>query len=605
MNCNAKGDSHQLESSATLALKILSCESLVCENNNLVKKVWFKNEPTSYEYTYNPTHTVKDVTDNQGRKFSYSYDVGNRLTKATDQTNSGYGNYPVRLDYDGVSNLPELRAGSDSTITYSYNEVDNLIGIDLTGGSADEVVFDYDKASRRTAIGTPGSTSTIKYDPASRITKWTNVTASETQTVDYTHDANGNTLSADQTEYTYDDLNRLKTWYDLDTDTTTTYSYDSVGNLTTVKENGSTVKSFTYNGADQISSSGYSYDDNGNLTADSDHNYSWDGDNRLTSVVDKSTSQTIASYTHDYMGRRISATDSSGNTTFFHYDGWNVVAESNQAGQITARYYYNTNEQITAMKRGGSMYYYQKNAHGDVVSLTDASGNIVNEYRYDPWGKVLGSTETVENPYLYAGYRYDEDTELYYLRARYYSPGSFRFLSKDSVKGDIRAPQTLNPYTYVKNNPVNLVDPTGEDWRTIGIASVGAVAAVAGVAALVAGAPVLGLGVGAWGAISLASSALGASTTMYSWSLGETPEIVAGPSLLMSVASGIPVFGVPFAVGSAGWEMANHGLEWNPAGPGINYSGTSYVGRTGGHREGGSKRGGSPKYTHKRDRFKS
>lgn len=50
------------------------------------------------------------------------------------------------------------------------------------------------------------------------------------------------------------------------------------------------------------------------------------------------------------MGRRISAATSD-TTTYFHYDGWNVMAESNENGEITANYYYGTNGQIQAMKK--------------------------------------------------------------------------------------------------------------------------------------------------------------------------------------------------------------------------------------------------------------
>src|SRR3989337_2706736 len=113
------------------------------------------------------------------------------------------------------------------------------------------------------------------------------------------------------------------------------------------------------------------------------------------------------------------------------------------------------------MTRGANTYYYQYNAHGDVVSLTNSSGQVVNTYEYDPWGKVLSSNEQVSNPYRYAGYRYDETTGLYYLQKRYYKPEILRFLTKDLYPGDLRNPQTLDFYNYVKNNPINYVDPTG------------------------------------------------------------------------------------------------------------------------------------------------
>ncbi len=66
------------------------------------------------------------------------------------------------------------------------------------------------------------------------------------------------------------------------------------------------------------------------------------------------------------------------------------------------------------------MYYYLTNGHGDVVQIVDENGNIVNSYNYDEWGNILNQTEQISNPIKYAGEYYDEESGLYYLRARYY-----------------------------------------------------------------------------------------------------------------------------------------------------------------------------------------
>jgi len=114
------------------------------------------------------------------------------------------------------------------------------------------------------------------------------------------------------------------------------------------------------------------------------------------------------------------------------------------------------------MNRGGNTYYYQYNAHGDVVSLTNSSGQVVNAYTYDPWGKILSETETVENSYLYAGYRYDEETGLYYLQHRYYDSEICRFLTQDyESSGKLNHPQSLNSYVYCYDNPVLFSDYDG------------------------------------------------------------------------------------------------------------------------------------------------
>jgi RHS repeat-associated protein len=111
------------------------------------------------------------------------------------------------------------------------------------------------------------------------------------------------------------------------------------------------------------------------------------------------------------------------------------------------------------MTRGGATYYYQTNAHGDVIALTDSAGAVVNTYTYDPWGKVLTSTGTVSNPLRYAGYYYDDSTGLYYLSHRYYDPQTSRFITVDPASY-----VTGERYTYAGDNPTSLTDPTGLSW---------------------------------------------------------------------------------------------------------------------------------------------
>jgi RHS repeat-associated protein len=114
-----------------------------------------------------------------------------------------------------------------------------------------------------------------------------------------------------------------------------------------------------------------------------------------------------------------------------------------------------------SMTRGGQTYYYHTNAHGDVLALTNANGDVVASYTYDPWGAPTSATGTVANPYRYAGYRFDSATGLYYLLNRYYSPESCRFITRDLLAGDAKQPATMNHHAYCLGDPVNADDPSG------------------------------------------------------------------------------------------------------------------------------------------------
>ncbi|WP_339274060.1 RHS repeat-associated core domain-containing protein [Paenibacillus sp. FSL W8-0426] len=108
------------------------------------------------------------------------------------------------------------------------------------------------------------------------------------------------------------------------------------------------------------------------------------------------------------------------------------------------------------------MQYDVTNGHGDVTEIRDASGNILNQYSYDIWGNPEQTNETVPNNLRYAGEYWDETTGLQYLRARWYDPSVGRFITEDTFEGEATNPLSLHLYTYVENNPLQYVDPSGK-----------------------------------------------------------------------------------------------------------------------------------------------
>ena len=119
-------------------------------------------------------------------------------------------------------------------------------------------------------------------------------------------------------------------------------------------------------------------------------------------------------------------------------------------------------------------YYYVTNAQGDVMEIRNIHNSLIATYSYDAWGKVVaikdanGAEVTSPNviasinPIRYRGYYYDADTGFYCLQSRYYDPELRRFLNADGEFAAGMDVQGYNLFAYCFNNPLNMVDASGE-----------------------------------------------------------------------------------------------------------------------------------------------
>ena len=145
--------------------------------------------------------------------------------------------------------------------------------------------------------------------------------------------------------------------------------------------------------------------------------------------------------------------------TNYLYDRQNVILETDANNNVKARYIKGIN--YIAKAAAGKESYFLYNGHGDVVQTVNETGTVQNRYDYDIWGNPILTIETTQNAIRYTGEFYDEETGLYYLRARYYDPYLGRFTTEDSYWGEDENPLSLNLYTYCHNDPIQYVDPTG------------------------------------------------------------------------------------------------------------------------------------------------
>jgi RHS repeat-associated protein len=143
------------------------------------------------------------------------------------------------------------------------------------------------------------------------------------------------------------------------------------------------------------------------------------------------------------------------------------VVEEIVNGVVTRQYTYGLqriSQNLSPSVTGNNAWtpsFYVYDGGGSVRQLTNSAGIVTDEYEYDAYGNSFTKVGTTPNNYLYRGEQYDSDLGLYYLRARYYNPGTGRFMSRDPLSGLDWDPKTLHKYLYVWGNPVNYVDPRG------------------------------------------------------------------------------------------------------------------------------------------------
>ncbi len=124
------------------------------------------------------------------------------------------------------------------------------------------------------------------------------------------------------------------------------------------------------------------------------------------------------------------------------------------------------------MQRAPTAYTYSHDGLGSPLALTNESGSVLERYSYGEFGQLTannvptgatGSASFYNNPILFTGREWEPEAQVYYYRARYYSPATGRFLSRDPLGYG----PDINVYRYVRNNPGRWIDPFGLDVRGI------------------------------------------------------------------------------------------------------------------------------------------
>ncbi len=394
-----------------------------------------------------------------GRQLNRRFDGLDRTDQITEGVNK---DLVAQYAYLGPQRVLERQFGNGTSLQFhsggqqvGYDGLKRAVNLQHKRISDNALLagFDYryDKAgNRRYELDTVSSLAdTYQYDSAYRLSE----VSFEVAAGDVSGIQNNETTNEDVT--------------DLIGSSNTHYLMDGVSNWLDVDTEGAVVSydSNEMNEYSLIDGALQDHDDNGNLANDGNRQYIYDTLNRLIQIRDGSGSE-ISRYSYDSLNRRIRK-ETQGESLLFFYDGNQVIEERGNSDQVLRQYVYGLNiDDVLQMRSGAQDFYYHENSLGSTTALSDGAGDVIERYDYDAYGltRVLaadGLTEligsSVSNPYLYTGRRLDEESGLYFYRARYYSPARGRFLQRDPLG----YADGMGLYAYVQNNPVNFIDPMG------------------------------------------------------------------------------------------------------------------------------------------------
>lgn len=448
-----------------------------------------------------------------GVAMSYDYDAGHRLTR------TGYDSMGKALlyVYDAIGNRTKLVREDSNVVNYVYDALNRVIEIN----DHNRVYrFTHDPAGRVTQKDYPnGLTSSYVFDPVGRLEKLEHRKSDGIllNKFVYEYDPNGNRTSVTDNvgkyNYVYDKLDRLVKGV-FPSGRVQEFTYDRVGNRTKLLQlwpehlakangiagtpvNGNVLDAinYVYDEADHILSAGdktYTHDAAGRLTYIQAPNlattFNYDGFDRPVRIAGLKDALTGAplpsnefvyapllpnlSFTPAPLGSRIKKIDSQGVAQFLIDNTGNVLAELD-ANKAMKRQYLHTlelDEPLSMTDERNHTYYYLPDGLGSVTMLTDSLGDPVQNYHYEPYGK-MNVTARDKNPFKFTSREYDPDVQLQYNRARYYAPDLGRWITPDPLRNfktaeyygqdKLQMPMSLNACVYGGCNPTKYTDPLG------------------------------------------------------------------------------------------------------------------------------------------------
>jgi RHS repeat-associated protein len=430
------------------------------------------------------------MTSPEGQ-WSWVYDARDRVVRETQP--SGV----IEYEYDAVGNRTLTRHGEGMALSEAHYDFDALNRLaSAQQGSAPATVFAYDAVGNLVQEMQGDALTRQSHDTRNRLVEIHSTKAGNTlQRYTYGLDGAGRRLHVDEvdgtgaarrTVYSYDRIGRLIGETESVAGVavrSAEFTYDKVGNRSSIVQDG-VVRTATFDDNDRLLTQGdetFAYDDNGNQIRRTSPagvvDYVYDERDRLVDVAAPGGLRVGFDYDADgnRIARRLKANAAAAEVaTGFVVDRSfglpEVIAELDGSGAIAARYLHGDQllQQETRAGANTVLRYPLRDALGSTRYLVDDLGTITDSFRFTAWGEASLRTGSTDVAHRFAGEYWEDSLGLSYNRARWYDPAQARLTSVDPWEGSPILPTTLNKYSYVLNDPVLFIDPSGREFTLSG-----------------------------------------------------------------------------------------------------------------------------------------